>query len=99
MMEAASEILSGVTSANAEERYQAFYPACEKGSLTLKAAHDLLDEISHLHSQTHDPVLQSFCLLFYSAVIDSKQVEAGRSAIDDGEARRHAEATGKIAQG
>ena len=71
----AHTLLSGVTAANAEARYQAFYPACAEGGLNADLA---MAEIGALYRSTDSPVVQSYCLLYFGAVVDSKLLDAGR---------------------
>ena len=60
--------LSNVTEANAEACYQALYAACTSGSLDAEA---VFKQISDLYQHTHSPVIKSYCLLFYGAIVDT----------------------------
>lgn len=69
----AHTLLSGITATNAEARYQAFYRACAEGGLQADLAMGAIDA---LYCTADTPVLQSYCLLYYGAVVDSKLLNA-----------------------
>jgi len=58
---------SGVTEDTAEAQYQALYAACAAGEIDAEAAVQLIGD---LFERTKSPVTKSYCLLFFSAVVD-----------------------------
>ncbi|HIP23066.1 MAG TPA: hypothetical protein EYG79_05665 [Rhodobacteraceae bacterium] len=64
--------LNTVSPETAEELYQKFYPACAIAKLTPTQAQDVFDRILALYAETDDPTLQSYCLLYFGAVVDTR---------------------------
>ncbi|NOR62284.1 MAG: hypothetical protein GQ535_07325 [Rhodobacteraceae bacterium] len=66
--------LNEVSPETAEETYQKFYPACANATLTPQQAQDVFDQILKLYAQTDNPTLQSYCLLYFGAVVDTRKL-------------------------
>ncbi len=67
--------LPSVLPETAEPYYQAFYPACTKGDISAQNAAALYAGIERLYLATDEPVIKSYCLLYYGAVVDTKVLD------------------------